>query len=393
MPDAVLCLNSGSSSLKFAVYRVASDETRLAHGAVERIGLAPSRVWLRTGADEPAEDTQRQIDDHASAAREVVAALGRHGLEDAAAVGHRVVHGGPELSAPRRVDAALLAALHRLLPLAPLHLPSEIAIIEAIARERPDLPQIACFDTAFHRRMPEAAQRLPLPRALWDDGVRRYGFHGLSYESVVWKLGPAARGRLVIAHLGSGASLAAVLDGRPVDTTMGLTPLGGLVMGTRPGDLDPGILLYMLQARGYDAGRLGALLNDESGLLGLSGSTSDMKTLLERRATDARAAEAVEIFCASVQKHVGAFAAVLGGVDTLVFTGAIGERAAPVRWEIGQRLRHLGVELDRSKNDAGADVISVAAARCTVRIVPTNEELMIARHTATVIAGGAPGSL
>jgi acetate kinase len=389
----VLCLNSGSSSLKFAVYRVGSDETRIAHGAVERIGLAPSRVWLQMGGDEPVEDTHRQIDDHASAAREVFATLARHGLEGAAAVGHRVVHGGPELSTPRRVDGALLAVLHRLVALAPLHLPSEIAIIEAIARERPELPQIVCFDTAFHRGMPESAQRLPLPRALWDDGVRRYGFHGLSYEYVVWKLGPAARGRLIIAHLGSGASLAAVLDGRPVDTTMGLTPLGGLVMGTRPGDLDPGILLYMLQARGYDAAGLGALLNDESGLRGLSGSTSDMKTLLERRATDARAAEAVEIFCTSVQKHVGAFATVLGGVDTLVFTGAIGERAAPVRWEIGQRLRHLGVELDGSKNDAAAEVISVAAARCTVRIVPTNEELMIARHTAAVIASAAPGSL
>jgi len=393
MPDAVLCLNSGSSSLKFAVYRVASDETRLAHGAVERIGQPPSRVWLRTEADEPVEDTQRQIDDHASAAREVFAVLERHGLERATAVGHRVVHGGHELSAPRRVDATLLAALRGLVALAPLHLPSEIAIIEAIARERPELPQVACFDTAFHRRMPESAQRLPLPRALWDDGVRRYGFHGLSYEYVVWKLGAAVRGRLIIAHLGSGASLAAVLDGRPVDTTMGLTPLGGLVMGTRPGDLDPGILLYMLQARGYDAARLGTLLNDESGLLGLSASTSDMKTLLERRATDARAAEAVEVFCASVQKHVGAFAAVLDGIDTLVFTGAIGERAAPVRWEIGQRLRHLGVELDRSKNAAAADVISVAAARCTVRIVPTNEELMIARHAAAVIAGAAPRSL
>lgn len=241
MPDPVLCLNSGSSSLKFAVYGVGSDERRLAHGAVEQIGLAPSRVWLRTGSDEVVEDTRHTIDDHASAAREVFATLGRHGLEAAAAVGHRVVHGGPDFSAPRRVDGTLLAALHRLVPLAPLHLPSEIAIIEAIAQERSDVAQVACFDTAFHRRMPESAQRLPLPRPLWDEGVRRYGFHGLSYEYVVWKLGAAARGRLIIAHLGNGASLAAVLDGRAVDTTMGLTPLGGLVMGTRPGDLDPGM--------------------------------------------------------------------------------------------------------------------------------------------------------
>src|SRR5689334_8972925 len=352
MADSVLCLNSGSSSLKFAVYRVGPAEARVASGAVESIGRPGGRLWLRADSDGGIEDSARAIADHAAAAREVLAALERHGLNAATAVGHRVVHGGPVFSTPRRVDREVLDALRGLVPLAPLHLPSEIAIIEAIAREHPDVPQVACFDTAFHRRMPESAQRLPLPRALWDDGVRRYGFHGLSYEYVVWKLGAAVRGRLIIAHLGSGASLAAVLDGRPVDTTMGLTPLGGLVMGTRPGDLDPGILLYMLQARGYDAARLGTLLNDESGLLGLSASTSDMKTLLERRATDARAAEAVEVFCASVQKHVGAFAAVLDGIDTLVFTGAIGERAAPVRWEIGQRLRHLGVELDRSKNAA-----------------------------------------
>jgi acetate kinase len=385
MADAVLCLNSGSSSLKFALYQVGRDEARLANGAVEQIGLPNSHVWLRTRDGERVEQPAAHVDGHAAAARHVFSALKRHGLHASAAVGHRVVHGGLEFSSPQRVDEKLLARLRQLVPLAPLHLPSEIAIIEAVTGERPDVPQVACFDTAFHRRMPELAQRLPLPRVLWDDGLRRYGFHGLSYESVLWKLGPAGHGRLVMAHLGSGASLAAVLDGQPVDTTMGLTPLGGLIMGTRPGDLDPGVFLYLMQAKRYDAGRLGALLNDESGLLGISGLTSDMKTLLERRASDPRAAEAVEMFCASVRKHIGAFAAVLGGIDTLVFTGAIGERAAPVRWEICRTLDHLGLQLDRVKNDAHAEVISLPSTTCTVRVVPTNEELMIARHTAASV--------
>jgi acetate kinase len=233
--------------------------------------------------------------------------------------------------------------------------------------------------------MPELAQRLPLPRALWDDGVRRYGFHGLSYEYVLWKLGATARGRLIVAHLGNGASLAAVRDGRPVDTTMGLTPLGGLVMGTRPGDLDPGVLLYLVQRKRYDPERLATLLNDESGLLGVSGSTSDMKTLLERRGADPRAAEAVAMFCASARKHIGGLAAALGGLDTLVFTGAIGERAAAVRAEICGDLGFLGIRLDGAKNDANAEIVSASSAPCTVRVIPTDEELMIARHTAAAV--------
>lgn len=385
MPDAVLCLNSGSSSLKFAVYRVGREETRIARGAVERIGEPDSRVWLRRGARDTPVDHTRPIDDHATATREVFAALKREALDTAAAVGHRIVHGGPTVSAPQRVDGALLTALRQLVPLAPLHLPSELAIIEAVAQERPAMPQVACFDTAFHRRMPPSAQRLPLPRRLWDDGVQRYGFHGLSYEYVMWKLGDAGHGRVIVAHLGNGASLAAVRGGRPLDTTMGLTPLGGLVMGTRPGDLDPGVLVYLLEAKGYDARRLGALLNEESGLLGISGSTGDMKTLLEQRGSDPHAAEAVEMFCASARKHIGAFAAVLGGLDTLVFTGAIGARGAAVRREICRELGHLGIVLDPSQNDADAEVISAPAAPCTVRVIPTDEELMIARHTAAVL--------
>jgi acetate kinase len=383
--DTILCLNSGSSSLKFAVYRMGRDEVRLANGAAERIGLPNGRFSLGTAATKHIEETAEDFDGHPSAARRVFAALKEQGFGVPTAVGHRVVHGGPDYSSAQRVDDALLTALRRLVLLAPLHLPSEIAIIEAVARERPEVPQVACFDTAFHRRMPETAQRLPLPRELWDEGLRRYGFHGLSYEYVVWKLGDGGRGRIVIAHLGSGASLAAVRDGRPIDTTMGLTPLGGLVMGTRPGDLDPGVLLYLMQAKGHDAQSLGALLNDRSGLLGISRSTSDMKTLLEKRQSDPRAAEAVEMFCASVRKHIGAFATVLGGLDALVFTGAIGERAAAVRSEICRDLGYLGIVLDASKNDRNADVLSASSATCAIRVIPTNEELMIARQTAAAI--------
>jgi acetate kinase len=384
MSETVLCLNSGSSSLKFAVYRVGPDEARLAYGAAERIAQPNGRFWVRTPTGDLT-DRAEDLDGHATAARRIFAILKQQGLDAPNAVGHRVVHGGPDYSSAQRVDEKLLSALRRLVRLAPLHLPSEIEIIEAVAQERPSIPQAACFDTAFHRRMPETAQRLPLPRDLWADGVRRYGFHGLSYESVVSTLGDAAAGRVIIAHLGNGASLAALRDAYPIDTTMGLTPLGGVIMGTRPGDLDPGVLLYLMEAKRYDVRSLGTLLNDHSGLRGISGSTSDMKTLLETRENDPRAAEAVEMFCTSVRKHIGAFAALLGGLDALVFTGAIGERAAPVRWEICRDLGHLGIELDASRNDGNAEVLSVPSAACTVRVVPTNEELMIARQTAGAI--------
>jgi acetate kinase len=284
------------------------------------------------------------------------------------------------------VDALLLESLLALMPLAPLQIPSELSVIEAVAERFPTLPQVVCFDTAFHRRMPELAQRLPLPRALWDLGVRRYGFHGLSYEYIVERLGPAARGRTIIAHLGNGASMAAVRDGLPVDTTMGLTPTGGFMMGTRSGDLDPGIILYLMREQGYDVGRLDRLVNSESGLLGVSGLSPDMKTLLERRGREPAAAQAVAMFCYQLGKHVGALAAALGGLDTLVFTGGIGERAAPVRWETCQGLEHLGIRLDPGRNAVHADTVSGSDSRCVVRIIPTDEDLMIARHTWAVLS-------
>jgi acetate kinase len=306
------------------------------------------------------------------------------------AVGHRVVNGGPHYAAPQKITPQLLADLRNLVPLAPLHLPAEITIMEALAAQLPQIPQVACFDTAFHRRLPDLAQRFPLPRKLFDEGIRRYGFHGLSYEYVLQELGPAAdRQRLIIAHLGNGASLAAVKNGLPADTSMGLTPTGGVMMGTRTGDLDPGILIYLLRERHYDAARLERLVDSESGLLGVCELSSDMKALLVKRDSDPRAAEAIAMFCRSIRKQIGAFAAVLGGVDMLVFTGGIGEHAPAIREEICRDLGHIGVRIDSAKNNAAKDVISAAESACVVKVVATNEELMIARHTHSAIFGGA----
>ncbi len=367
---SILCLNAGSSSLKFAVYRLDGKEELLTSGTMR--------------ADATAASAQHRV-----AVRQVFADLEERGVPTLAAVGHRLVHGGPEYDAPRRIDTDVLAELRRLIPLAPLHLPAELEVIEAVTDRYPQLPQIGCFDTAFHRPMPELAQRFPLPRALWSRELRRYGFHGLSYEYIVGVLGPTALSRTIIAHLGNGASMVALRDGRPMDTTMGLTPMGGVVMGTRTGDLDPGLLLYLMRDRGYDARRLERLLGEEAGLQGISATTSDMKTLLAQRAHDARAAEAIAMFCASIRKQVGALATVLGGLHTLVFTGGIGERAAPVRWEICQGLEHLGVRLDPGRNSNDAETISAPESSCTVRVIPTNEDLMIARHTRTVLGAAA----
>jgi acetate kinase len=275
--------------------------------------------------------------------------------------------------------------LQRLEAFAPLHLPTEIVGIEAVATRFPELPQVVCFDTAFHRSMPEIAQRFALPRALWDQGIRRYGFHGISYEYIVATLGPSIPARVIIAHLGNGASMAAVRDGHPLDTTMGLTPTGGFIMGTRSGDLDPGILLHLMQARQYDTLRIAQLVNHEAGLLGVSGSSADMKVLLEARDHDAAVAQAVEMFCYQVRKQIGALTAALGGLDLLVFTGGIGERAAAVRWEVCAPLAYLGLRLDPQRNAVHADSISAADSACAVRVIPTYEELMIARHTCALV--------
>jgi acetate kinase len=306
-----------------------------------------------------------------------------------AAVGHRLVHGGPDHVAPARVDAALRTALDRLVPLSPLHLPAELAALDAVSSRWPDAPQVVCFDTAFHQTLPPVARRLALPAALDAAGVRRYGFHGLSYASIVSALPPARLRRAVIAHLGSGASMAAIRDGRSVDTTMGFSPSGGLVMATRPGDLDPGVLVYLLD-HGHDARSLERLINHESGLRALSETTGDMRQLLDQRAADPRAALAIDVFCYHARKTIGAFAAALGGLETLVFTGGIGEHAAPIRAEICRGLEFLGIELDEAGNAAGAPIVSTG--RCEVRVMHTDEEREIARATRRVLGETPAGT-
>jgi acetate kinase len=378
----ILCLNSGSSSRKFALYRFGeSKEHLLAEGAVEHIGAEGGRLWIHDGLGNPLSEIERDFPEPKAALQLLFAEVQRLNLPAPAAIGHRMVHGGPHHSAPERITPELIEDLRRVIAFAPLHIPPAIEAIEAATSRFHDVPQVACFDTDFHRQMPELARRFALPRSFWNEGIRRYGFHGISYEYIVQMLGRAIASRTVIAHLGNGASMSAVRDGRPIDTTMGFTPTGGFMMGTRSGDLDPGIAAYLLNQKDYDGRRLEQLVNHESGLLGVSGISSDMKTLLEKQASEPSAAMAVEMFCYQLRKQIGSFAAALGGIDLLVFTGGIGERAAPIRREVCLGLQHLGIQLDLQANEAHADVISSAQSACLVRVIPTNEDLMIARHT------------
>jgi acetate kinase len=383
----VLALNSGSSSLKMALFSVdGGAEKCLARGALERTGRDGGKLTLKNGEGSILVEQDAPRANQVESARALFDALARTSLPVADAIGHRLVHGGFAHSAPARVDASLRASLGELVRFAPLHLPPELAVLDAAVTRFPDLPQVVCFDTAFHRGLPEAAERLALPSELYDEGVRRYGFHGLSYEYVVETIGAAHLGRAVIAHLGSGASMAAIREGRSVDTTMGLTPAGGLVMGTRTGDLDPGVLVYLMDHHGYGARDLEELVNRRSGLLGVSGTTGDMKTLLEARGSDARAALAVEMFCYAARKSVGAFAAALGGLETIVFTGGIGERAAAVRDVICAGLAYLGVKIDPARNERGDACVSDDVSACRVLVVHTDEERMIARHVSRALS-------
>jgi acetate kinase len=383
MEQTILSLNGGSSSLKFAVYRLSGTaEERIFSGAVEAIGQPSGKAWLR-GGDKTLQEETGKFPDHTAAMKKMFAGLREQGVEKLAAAGHRIVHGGPKFTAPQLIDVRLKQALKELIPFAPLHLPSQIAMIEAVEAHFPDLPQVACFDTAFHSRMPEVAQRFALPQRFWEQGIRRYGFHGLSYEYVIGKLGGKLGRRAIIAHLGNGASMVALKDGLPMDTSMGMTPTGGFMMGTRSGDLDPGVLIHLLKT-GYSAEQLEELVDHEAGLLGVSGHTSDMKALLQKSQTDSAAHMAVQMFAYQVRKFIGAYAAVLNGLDTLVFTGGIGERAADVRGKICSGLGYLGVALETQANAQNAEVISLPNSQCAVRVVQTDEDLMIVRHTRAV---------
>ena len=390
----ILTVNGGSSSIKFALFETAAPLRRILSGRIERIGL--SGATLRVSGVNPADDCVQPVTapDHQRAADLLLDWLAAHlGGKPLAAVGHRVVHGGPEYGRPQRITAEMVAALRELSPFDPEHLPEEILLTEAFHRRFPHLPQVACFDTGFHHDLPRVARLLPIPRRYEAAGVRRYGFHGLSYAYLLEELarlaGPAAaRGRLILAHLGNGASLAAVHEGRAVDTSMGFTPAAGVPMSTRSGDLDPGLFWYLARREGLDAQGFNELVNFHSGLLGVSETSSDMRDLLAREAQDVRAAEAVDLFCYQVRKWIGAFAAALGGLDTLVFAGGIGENAPAVRERICAGLGFLGIELEKERNAANGGLISKAGGRVGVRVMRTDEELMIARTVCSVLGLG-----
>ena len=391
----VLTINGGSSSIKFALFEVGAALRQILGGELERIGLP--KATLRVKGSNPADNFSRPVTaaDHTAAVGALMEWIEEHSGRDAlAAVGHRVVHGGPKYSKPQQVTAEMVEELHRFSPFDPEHLPLEIELIEAFRQRHPGLPQVACFDTAFHRTMPRVATLLPIPRRYEAQGVRRYGFHGLSYEFLMEELAhladPAAtKGRVILAHLGNGASLAAVRDGKSIDTSMGFTPTAGLVMSSRSGDLDPGLVSYLARTEQMSAAQFQKMVNHESGLLGVSETSSDMRDLLERETQDIRAAEAVALFCYQAKKWIGAFAAALGGLDTLVFAGGIGENAPPVRERICDGLGFLGVELDRERNVKNAPLVSSDTVRVKVRVIHTDEELMIARSTARVLNLGS----
>jgi acetate kinase len=390
----ILTINGGSSSIKFALFEVGDALRRTLAGEFERIGLP--EATLRVKGSNSADNFSRPVvaSDHPAAVGALMDWIEEHSGSDAlTAVGHRVVHGGPKYSEPQQITVEMIEELRRFSPFDPEHLPLEIELIEAFRQRQPALPQVACFDTAFHRTMPRIATLLPIPRRYEAAGVRRYGFHGLSYKFLMEELGrlgdPAAtKGRVILAHLGNGASLAAVRDGKSIDTSMGFTPTAGLVMSTRTGDLDPGLVSYLARTEHMGASQFQEMVNHASGLLGVSETSSDMRDLLGRETQDVRAAEAVALFCYQAKKWIGAFAAALGGLDTLVFAGGIGENAPPVRKRICDGLGFLGIELDQQRNAKNPPLISLDAGRVKVRVIRTDEELMIARSAARVLGLG-----
>jgi acetate kinase len=388
---SMLTINGGSSSIKFALFEAGDTLKRILDGTIERIGL-PEAEFVVKGLNKADNFSQSVI---AANHNEAVGLLmdwieERFQRGELIAVGHRVVHGGPKYSEPQRITTEMIEELHQLQPFDPEHLPEEILLTEAFHCRFPDLVQVACFDTAFHHDLPRVAQLLPIPRRYEAQGVRRYGFHGLSYAFLMEELarvaGPqAAQGRVILAHLGNGASLAAIYKGKSVDTSMGLTPTAGVPMSTRSGDLDPGLVWYLARTEKITAKKFNEMVNFQSGLLGVSETSSDMHDLLECETEDVRAAEAVALFCYQVKKWIGAFAAALGGLDTLVFAGGIGENAPVIRTRICDGLGFLGIELDETRNAKSAPLISLDTGRVSVRVMHTDEEWMIAKSVCRVL--------
>lgn len=390
-PTRILTVNGGSSSIKFALFEAAGNMQRLLEGKIERIGTGSAHMSAK--GKNRADNFSHPVSapDHNAAVSVLMDWLeDRIGRGELAGVGHRVVHGGPRYTEPQRITLQMVEDLHQLESFDPEHLPEEIQLTEAFFRRFPDLPQVACFDTTFHHDLPRVAHLLPIPRRFDDRGVHRYGFHGLSYAYLMEELArvagqEAAHGRVILAHLGNGASLAAVRDRKAIDTSMAFTPAAGIPMSTRSGDLDPGLVWYLNRVEGLNSRQFNKMVNFESGLLGISETSSDMSDLLERESKDVRAAEAVAVFCYQVKKWIGAFAAALGGLDTLIFAGGIGENAPAVRLRSCESLGFLGIEIDETKNAAGAAVISAEGARVTVRVMHTDEEWMIAATVCRIL--------
>jgi len=398
MTDAILVLNAGSSSIKFSLFGQTdadADPASIAGGQVAGISTAP--VFIAKDAagrviGEKRWETAAGFS-HEAALGHIIDWIRTRYASDhrLAAVGHRVTHGGSEYTTPVRVDATLLAKLQKLVPLAPLHMPHNLAPIRALLARAPELPQIACFDTGMHRTYPELERWFALPKEFFDAGVRRYGFHGLSYEYIAGVLprfdGRAAAGKTVVLHLGNGASMCALAAGRSIASTMGFTTVDGLPMGTRPGAVDPGVLLYLMQQRGMSAEAIETLIYKQSGLLGVSGLSNDMSLLVASH--DPRAMLAIDLFVYRIGRELGSLAAALGGLDAIVFTAGIGEHVAPVRERVCRQAAWLGIELDAAANAAHGPRISTPSSRTAAWVIPTNEELVIARHTRAVLAGGA----
>jgi acetate kinase len=388
--QSVLTINGGSSSIKFALYQAGEPLKRGLHGKIDRIGLSGTNLTFHDPTGGKPDSRKIAASDHRSAANVLIDWLAQQdGFASVAALGHRVVHGMRHIQ-PEIITQDLLDELHRLRPYDPDHLPREIELIEAFRQRQPQLPQVACFDTAFHHTMPRVARLLPIPRRFAAKGVQRYGFHGLSYAYLLEELArrgdPAATtGRVILAHLGNGASLAAVQGGKSIDTSMGFTPTAGLPMSTRSGDLDPGLAPYLAQTEQITAKQYYHMVNHESGLLGVSETSSDMRDLLARETDDVRAAEAVALFCYQAKKWIGSYAAALGGLDTLVFSAGIGENCPAIRARICEGLGFLGLELHAARNAENAPLISTDAGRVAVRVIRTDEELMIARSVCRIL--------